>query len=71
MMPPERLYVGREKRVYEEARRLAGCISGSSLGRGCPRVGPEEGYVSRWHGCHSWLVGGQLFEESEEICRLR
>ena len=40
MIPPERLYVGREKRVYEEARRLAGCISGSSLGRdSAPRMG--------------------------------
>lgn len=40
MIPPERLYVGREKSVYEEARRLAGCISGSSLGRdSAPRMG--------------------------------
>lgn len=29
MIPPEVLYVGEKKDVYEDARRLAGCISGS------------------------------------------
>ena len=60
MMPPELLYVGEKKDVYEDARRLAGCISGSSWV-------PKKGYVAPWHGCHSWLIGSQLFEEDRKF----